>query len=59
MKRGEENEQGAEKRIEELAKPLADFLNENCHPYVTLVITADRIKVEETQLGIPIQRKDS
>lgn len=47
-----------EKRVEELAMPLANFLNENCHPYVTLVITADRIKVEETQLGIPIQRKD-
>lgn len=43
----------AEKSLEELAKPLMQYLKANCHPYTSIVITEERIAVLETVLSIP------
>jgi len=40
-------------RLEELAKPLIEYLMENCHPHSAIVITAERTAVIETVLSIP------
>lgn len=40
-------------RLEELAKPIIDYLKENCHPYTSVVITDERIAVLETIISIP------
>lgn len=42
------------KKIEELAMPLVNFLRDNFHPYVTIVIAPNRISLEETQLWVPV-----
>lgn len=47
------NDGTAEKSLEELAKPLMQYLKENCHPYTSIVITEERIAVLETVLSIP------
>lgn len=39
--------------LEELARPLAEYLKENCHPHCAIVITAERTAVMETVLSIP------
>lgn len=40
-------------RLEELAKPLVEYLKENCHPHSAVIITAERMAVIETVLSIP------
>lgn len=40
-------------RLHKLAKPLAEYLTENCHPYCAIVVTAERTAVIETVLSIP------
>lgn len=40
-------------RLEEMARPLAEYLKENCHPHCAIVITAERTAVMETVLSIP------
>ena len=40
-------------RLSELAKPLAEYLKENCHPHSVIMITAERTAVIETVLSIP------
>ncbi len=40
-------------RLEELARPLTEYLKENCHPHSAIVITAERTAVIETVLSIP------
>ncbi len=40
-------------RIEELAKPLIDYLKDNYHPYTSIVITPERVAVIETIQSIP------
>ncbi len=42
-----------EKRLEELATPLMDYLKENCHPYTSILIGEGRVAVLETVLSIP------
>lgn len=42
-----------EKRLEELAIPLMDYLKENCHPYTSILIGEGRVAVLETVLSIP------
>lgn len=44
-----------EDELERLAKPLIEFLRENCHPYTAIVITDERVAVVETILSIPRQ----
>ena len=40
-------------RLDELARPLAEYLKENCHPHSAIVITAERTAVIESVLSIP------
>lgn len=40
-------------RVEELAKPLIDYLKDNYHPYTSIVITPERVAVIETIQSIP------
>lgn len=42
-----------EDKLNELAKPLMEYLTENCHPYSAVVVTAERVAVIETVLSIP------
>ena len=40
-------------KLEELARPLAEYLKEDCHPHSAVVITAERTAVVETVLSMP------
>ncbi len=40
-------------RLNELAKPLTEYLKENCHPHSAIMITVERTAVIETVLSIP------
>ncbi len=40
-------------RIEELAKPLIEYLRDSYHPYTSIVITPERVAVIETIQSIP------
>ncbi len=40
-------------RIKELAKPLEEYLKENCHPHSAIIITEERTAVIEIVLSIP------
>ena len=40
-------------KLNELAKPLMEYMMENCHPHSAIVITAERTAVIETVLSIP------
>lgn len=40
-------------KLEELARPLSEYLKENCHPYTSIVITEERVAVVETVLSLP------
>ena len=40
-------------RLDELARPLVEYLAENRHPHSAIVITAERTAVIETVLSIP------
>ncbi len=40
-------------RLDELAKPLVEYLKENCHPHTAIVITAERVAAVETVLSMP------
>ncbi|MBS6195438.1 MAG: hypothetical protein KH828_07655 [Clostridiales bacterium] len=44
-----------EKVIEEAGKQIAEYIKTNCHPYITVIITAERVTVVEDVLSIPIK----
>ncbi|MDE7432299.1 MAG: hypothetical protein K2N34_10365 [Lachnospiraceae bacterium] len=44
--------------LEELAKPLVEYLRDNCHPYTSIVITDERVAVVETALSVPMLNTD-
>lgn len=39
--------------LQELARPVVEFLRKNYHPYAIVTISYDRIKLDETTLWIP------
>lgn len=41
--------------LENLARPLAQYLRDNHNPHTTIVITAERVVVVEDVIGIPFQ----
>lgn len=41
-----------------LAQPIIEHLRKNRHPYMTVVVTADRISLEETQMWVPFPALD-
>ena len=40
--------------FEEVARPLIKWLNENCHPHVTVIATPTRVELSEGVVSIPI-----
>lgn len=44
--------------LEELAKPLVEYLRDNGHPYTSIVITDERVAVVETVLSVPMLNTD-
>lgn len=40
-------------KLAELCKPILEELKEHFHPHVSVVISADGIRVEESVFGIP------
>lgn len=45
------------KQIESLCKPIVEVLNNYC-PYTKVIISMDSIKVETTEISIPIKIND-
>lgn len=39
--------------LKELAKPLVDFLKDNYHPHVAIIVTEERTVVVENVASIP------
>lgn len=39
--------------LEALAKPLVEYLNQNYHPHIVIVITSERVVAMETMLSVP------
>lgn len=42
-------------QLEQLAQPIAAFLHENFHPHMSVIITEDGVKLEETRAFAPIK----
>ena len=51
--RGEKMEEKKD-YLEELAKPLVEYLKSNYHPYAAIVITDERVAVVEVTQSIPL-----
>lgn len=45
-------------KLEQLAKPLAEYLRKNHHPHTAIVVTDERVVVVEDVLGIPFPIED-
>jgi hypothetical protein len=43
------------KELEVLCKPVADFLKEGYDPYVTVIITANQIRLVKDEIGIQLK----
>ncbi|MGG7058748.1 hypothetical protein ACQPUZ_10660 [Clostridium tertium] len=43
------------KKLEEMCKPIVEFLKENYGPYSTVVITDTHIKLTRDEFGIPVK----
>lgn len=44
------------KKLENLAKPLVEYLEKNHHPYTTIIITVDSVKVVEDVMSVPMKK---
>ena len=42
-----------QKKLEELCKPVIEYLTENCDPYVEITITSEHIKARRDIMSIP------
>lgn len=40
--------------FEALSRPLIKFLNDNCHPHVTVLVTPGSVELVEGVVSIPI-----
>lgn len=45
------------KEIEELCKPVADYLKRNYAPYCSIIISDNQVKLTREELGIPVSMK--
>ena len=43
-------------KLEEMCRPISDYLKENYCPYDTVVITDDKIRLVRDEIGIPVDR---
>jgi len=41
------------KQLGEAAKPLLEFLAENCHPHCSVIVTGQRVELVEGLASIP------
>ena len=41
--------------LEELCKPVADYLKSNLDPYCTVIITDSHIRLVRDEIGIPVK----
>ncbi len=46
------------KALEEISKPVVDYLKNNCDPYCTVIITDSHIKLVRDEIGIPVKSDD-
>lgn len=46
------------KKLEEMCKPIVEFLKENYSPYATVVITDTNIRLTRDEFGIPVKSND-
>ena len=46
------------KSLEEVCKPVVDYLKNNYHPHCTVVITDSEIRLVEDKIGIPVRSDD-
>lgn len=44
--------------LEELAKPLNEWMQNNCHPCTHIILEIGRIELHEGVVGIPLPIKD-
>ena len=42
------------KELEEISKPILEFLKKNYNPHTTVIISGDGIKVVSDEINIPI-----
>ena len=45
-------------KLEELCRPISDYLRENYCPYDSIVITDDKIRLVRDEIGIPVDREE-
>lgn len=50
-------QQVAADKLEELAKPIAEYIRNHYHPHTAIVITDERVVVVEDSLSIPLDWK--
>lgn len=49
----------SEKELAELCVPILKVLIKNFHPYTTIIINSEGIRVEETSYGLPVKVVDN
>ena len=52
----QEERQSKMDKLEELCKPISDYLRENYCPHDSIVITDDKIRLVRDEIGIPVDR---
>lgn len=52
----QQNKQSKMDKLEELCRPISDYLRDNYCPYDSIVITDDRIRLVRDEIGIPVER---
>ena len=45
-------------KLEEMCRPISDYLKENYCPYDTVVITDDKIRLVRDEIDIPVDREN-
>lgn len=46
------------KELEDLARPLADYLKKRHHPHTAVVVTSEHVDLWEETMGAPVKRGD-
>ncbi|MHC1683456.1 MAG: hypothetical protein AB6733_10950 [Clostridiaceae bacterium] len=46
------------KLLEEVCRPVVDFLKKNYDPYTTIIIAESQIKLVRDEIGIPVESDD-
>jgi intracellular sulfur oxidation DsrE/DsrF family protein len=46
------------KKLEELCRPIVNYLKENYNPHCEVVISQDAIRLVSTEIGIPVKKEN-